>query len=81
VPNRIFNLYLVKDSAIVKLDKQSISNGALGRLMVFSTKTLILNTVNLGAQGIDAWVGSRGIGAKLRFIWLRTLAWKCRRTY
>jgi hypothetical protein len=81
VSNRIFNLYLVKDSAIVKLDKQSISNGALGRLMIFSTKTLILNTINLGAQGIDTWVGSRGVGARLKFTWLRTLAENCRRTY
>ena len=62
VANGVFNLYLVKNGAIVEFDEKCIANGAFGRLMIINTKTFVLDAINFGAEDIDTMVGSRSVG-------------------
>lgn len=62
VANRVVNLYLVKNGAIVEFNEECIANGAFGRLMVINTEAVVLHTINFGAEDIDTRVGSRFVG-------------------
>jgi hypothetical protein len=57
VPNRVFDLDLVKYRTIVQLDEQRISDRAFFWVMVLHTEALVLDTENLGTKCVDARVG------------------------
>jgi len=61
--DRVFNLDLVEDSAVVEFDQESISDGALGGVVIFNAETLLLHAVDLGAESVYPRVRSRSIGA------------------
>lgn len=63
VAHRVFNFDFVQDSAVIKFDEEGVANGALGGFMVFFAESLLLNTVNLGTESIDAGVSSGSISA------------------
>ena len=65
VANRVLNLDLVEDSAVVELDKESVGDGALSGIMVVDAVLRLLDTVNLGTERINAGVGGGGISVRL----------------
>lgn len=66
VSNGIFYFHLVQDRAVIELDEERIADGALGGIMVVDRVALVLNTVDLGAERVDARVRGRFVGVALR---------------
>jgi len=66
VANGIFNLDFIEDSTIIKLNEESIANRAFLRIVIFDAEALVLDTVDLGAKGIDAMVSSRSVSTEDR---------------
>ena len=56
VTNRVLDLDLVQDSAIVELDEKRVADGALGRLVVLDAETLVLDAGDLGTKGVNAGI-------------------------
>ena len=65
VTNRVLDLDLVQNSAIVELDEKRVADGALGRLVVLDAESLVLNAGDLGPQLVDARVLSSLVGVRL----------------
>jgi hypothetical protein len=63
VPNWVLNFDLVKNSAIVQLDEQCISDRAFVRCMILRAEVLVLDAMNLSTKCIDTRVGSRFVRA------------------
>lgn len=63
VANGVLNLDLVEHGPVVKGDQECVADGAFGRVVVFYAEALLLDTVDLSAECVDAWVGSRCVGA------------------
>ena len=66
VSDGIFNHNLVQYGTVVEFDQERITDGTLGALVVLDGKRLVFDTVNLGAQGIDAGISRRLVGVRLR---------------
>lgn len=63
--DRVFDLDLLEDSSIIKLDKKSVADGPLLGIMIVHAEALLFDAVNLGTEGIDARVGGCLVGASL----------------
>ena len=63
VANRVLNLDLVEDSAIVQFDEEGVADGALFGVVVFSAVFGLFDAVDLGAERVDAGIGGGGVGA------------------
>jgi hypothetical protein len=63
VANGIFNLDLIENCSVVQLDQKGISDRALRGVVVVDAEALLLDTIDLGAESIDAGVRRRGVGA------------------
>jgi hypothetical protein len=68
VANGVFNLHLIKNSAIVEFNKKCIADRAFRWLMIVDTESFILYTINFGPKGVDTRIGCRLIGAKKKKI-------------
>ncbi len=58
VADRVLDLDLVEHGTVVKSDQECVANGALSRVVVFNTEALLFDTVDLGAERVDARVSS-----------------------
>ena len=65
VSDGIFNHNLVQHGAVVEFDQERIADGTAGRLVVLDGERLVFDTVNLGAQRIDAGIRRRLVGVRL----------------
>lgn len=63
VANGVLDLDLVKDGAVVELDKEGVSDGALLRVVVVNAELGLLHTVDLGTESVNAGIGSRCVSA------------------
>ena len=63
VPNRILDLDLVKHRAVVQLDEQRVSDRAFFRVVVVHAEALVLDTMDLGTECVDARVSGRLVRA------------------
>lgn len=62
----VFDLDLVEDGPIIKFNKEGIANGALLWIVVLYTESAVFNTVDLGAEGINARISGRGVCAVIK---------------
>ena len=65
MPNRVLDLDLVQDGAVVKLNKDSVADGTLGGLVVLDAEPLVFDAINLGAEGFNARVLRGRVGVRL----------------
>jgi hypothetical protein len=49
VADRVLDLNLVQDGAVVELDKEGVANRSLVRCVVLGAEALVLNAVDLGS--------------------------------
>lgn len=63
VADGVLDLNLVEDGAVVEFNEKGIADGALLGVVVVDAEILILHTIDLGAERVDAGVGGRRIGA------------------
>lgn len=66
VSDGIFNHNLVQYGTVVEFDQERVTDGTLGTLVVLDGERLVFDTVNLGAQRIDAGISRRLVGVRLR---------------
>ena len=66
VADRVLDLDLVQDGAVVKLNKDSVADGTLGGLVVLDAEPLVLDASDFGAEGVNAGVLGRRVGVGLR---------------
>ena len=65
VSNGVLNLNFVEDCAVVELDKESVSDRALLRVVIVNAESRIFNAVNLGAESVNARVRRRFVRVAL----------------
>lgn len=76
VANRVFDLHLVKDGSVVKLDEKSVADGAFLRVVVVYAEAFVFDAVRLCAEGVDTrisggFVGTEAHASVILFVRLR----------
>lgn len=64
VADGVFDFNFIKNGSVVQLNEEGVADGSHGGVVVLDTKTLLLDAVNLGTEGINSWVRGSGIGAE-----------------
>ena len=59
----VLDFDLVEHGAVVELDEERVADGALLGVVVVDAELLVLDTVDLGAECVNAGIGSSGVGA------------------
>ena len=63
VTNRVLDLDLVEDGAVVELDEERVADGALRGVVVVDAEALVLDAEDLGPECVDARVRGGFVGA------------------
>ena len=61
--DRILNRDLVEDSTVVQFDGDGVSDRPALGVVVFSGEGVILDTSDLGTEGVDSGIGGGSVGA------------------
>lgn len=61
--NRVLNLNLFEHGSVIQSNQEGVTDGALSRIMVLNTESFLFDTVDLGAELVDAGVRSGSVGA------------------
>ena len=66
--NGVFNNDFIENCTIVQLDQKGVTNGTLLGIMIVDAEVLLFNTVDLGPEFINAWVGRSRISTEERHL-------------
>ena len=62
--NGILNFNFIQNRSVVQFDQEGVTDGSFRRFMIFYTEALLLYTVHLGTEGINAWVSGGSVRAE-----------------